>query len=147
MVQSLNKKVDLTINATSYLGMANYGKVLVGDEAFEYYNDKNVNDYIHLSTDGTWGNHMQFTSNATSELGKINGPRCCKRDAMIAFKNGVEYVNSHYDVILEYEHMKCEYSDQNAQCIKERCPYYMVDMKTYQVRQERSDIKQCKTPM
>ena len=52
-----------------------------------------------LSTDGTWGNHMQFTSNATSELGKINGPRCCKRDAMIAFKNGVEYVNSHYDVI------------------------------------------------
>ena len=48
MVQSLNKKVDLTINATSYLGMAHYGKVLVGDEAFEYYNDKNVNDYIQI---------------------------------------------------------------------------------------------------
>lgn len=48
MVQSLNKKVDLTINATSYLGMTNYGKVLVGDEAFEYYNDKNVNDYIQI---------------------------------------------------------------------------------------------------
>lgn len=48
MVQSLNKKVDLTISATSYLGMANYGKVLVGDEAFEYYNDKNVNDYIQI---------------------------------------------------------------------------------------------------
>ena len=48
MVQSLNKKVDLTNNATSYLGMANYGKVLVGDEAFEYYNDKNVNDYIQI---------------------------------------------------------------------------------------------------
>lgn len=48
MVQSLNKKVDLTINATSYLGMANCGKVLVGDEAFEYYNDKNVNDYIQI---------------------------------------------------------------------------------------------------
>ena len=48
MVQSLNKKVDLTINATPYLGMANYGKVLVGDEAFEYYNDKNVNDYIQI---------------------------------------------------------------------------------------------------
>lgn len=44
----LKKKVDLTINATSYLGMANYGKVMVGDEAFEYYNDKNVNDYIQI---------------------------------------------------------------------------------------------------
>ena len=40
-----------------------------------------------LSTDGTWGNHMQFTSKAIGELGTINGPRCCKRDAMIAFKN------------------------------------------------------------
>lgn len=48
MVQSLNKKVDLTINATSYLGMANYGKVMVGDKAFEYYNDKNVSDYIQI---------------------------------------------------------------------------------------------------
>lgn len=77
-----------------------------------------------LSTDGTWGMHMQFTSNAIGELGRINGPRCCKRDAMIAFKNGIEYVNRNYNVDLEYEHMKCEYSDLNEQCIKERCPYY-----------------------
>jgi hypothetical protein len=77
-----------------------------------------------LSKDGTWGYHMQFTSNAISELGKINGPRCCKRDAMIAFKNGIEYVNSHYGVSLEYEHVKCDYFNQNEQCIKERCPYY-----------------------
>ena len=77
-----------------------------------------------LSTDGTWGDHMQFTSDAIVELGKINGPRCCKRDAMIAFKNGIEYVNSHYGVTLEAEDVKCEYSGKNEQCIKERCPYY-----------------------
>lgn len=77
-----------------------------------------------LSTDGTWGDHMQFTSAAISELGKINGPRCCKRDAMIAFKNGIDYVNSHYGVTLEYEQMKCEFSAVNMQCIKDRCPFY-----------------------
>lgn len=77
-----------------------------------------------LSTDGTWGDHMQFTSKAIGELGQINGPRCCKRDAMIAFKWGIEYVNSHYDVVLEYEPMKCEFSNRNEQCIKDRCPYY-----------------------
>lgn len=77
-----------------------------------------------LSTDGTWGEHMQFTSNAIGELGRINGPRCCKRDAMIAFKNGIEYINEHYGVTLEYEKMKCEYSGMNEQCIKERCSYY-----------------------
>ena len=36
-----------------------------------------------LSVDGTWGDHMEFTSNALKDLGEINGPRCCKRDAMI----------------------------------------------------------------
>ena len=77
-----------------------------------------------LSTDGTWGDHMQFTSAAISELGKINGPRCCKRDAMIAFKNGIDYVNSHYGVTLEYEQMKCEFFAVNMQCIKDRCPFY-----------------------
>lgn len=28
-----------------------------------------------LSDDGTWGNHMSFTSEAIGELGVINGPR------------------------------------------------------------------------
>ena len=77
-----------------------------------------------LSTDGTWGSHMQFTSKAIGELGIINGPRCCKRDAMIAFKNGVDYVNAHYDVTLQYEQMKCEFTELNEQCIKDRCPFY-----------------------
>ena len=77
-----------------------------------------------LSTDGTWGDHMAFTSSAVGELGKINGPRCCKRDAMIAFKNGVDYINSNYKVNLEYDEMICEFSSLNAQCIKERCPFF-----------------------
>ena len=77
-----------------------------------------------LSDDGTWGKHMSFTAKAVGELGAINGPRCCKRDAMIAFKNGVEYINAHYDAQLEYEEQVCEYSDINRQCIKERCPFY-----------------------
>lgn len=47
---------------------------------------------------------MEFTSNALKDLGEINGPRCCKRDAMISFKNAIDYVNTHYHVTLEYEH-------------------------------------------
>lgn len=77
-----------------------------------------------LSTDGTWGDHMSFTSQAINELGKINGPRCCKRDAMIAFKNAIDYVNTNYSIKLEYEPMTCIYSSLNKQCIKERCPFY-----------------------
>ena len=77
-----------------------------------------------LSDDGTWGNHMAYTSDAIGELGKINGPRCCKRDAMIAFKHGVDYINRHFDVKLEYENQHCDFSSMNQQCIKEKCPFY-----------------------
>ena len=48
MVQSMNTKVDYTVAATSYLGMANYGKVMIGDKAFEFYNEKNVQDFIQI---------------------------------------------------------------------------------------------------
>lgn len=68
---------------------------------------------------------MSYTSAAISELGKIPGPRCCKRDAMIAIKNAVDYINSHYDVSIEYKRERCRYSHINEQCIKESCPYYV----------------------
>lgn len=77
-----------------------------------------------LSSDGSWGNHMSFTSSAIAELGKINGPRCCKRDALIAFKHGIEYVNQHYGLQLEYEKPTCDFTSINQQCIKDRCPFF-----------------------
>ena len=77
-----------------------------------------------LSEDGTWGEHMRFTSEAISALGAVNDPRCCKRDAMLAFRHSVEYINSHYDVKLDYKYHPCEFSDRNRQCIHGRCPFY-----------------------
>ncbi len=48
MVQSLNTKVDLTINATSYLGMADYGKIMIGDKGFEFYNDRDARKFVQI---------------------------------------------------------------------------------------------------
>ena len=42
----------------------------------------------------------------------------------IAFKNGIDYVNAHYGVTLQYEQMQCGFTDFNEQCIKEMCPFY-----------------------
>lgn len=48
MAQSMNTRVDLSIPATSFLMGSSYGKILIGDKAFEFYNDRNVEDYIQI---------------------------------------------------------------------------------------------------
>ncbi|MFT8870692.1 MAG: DUF956 family protein [Sporolactobacillus sp.] len=51
MVQSMNTKVDLVMDATSYMGLADYGKIMIGDKAFEFYNDRDTQKYIHIPWD------------------------------------------------------------------------------------------------
>jgi hypothetical protein len=51
MAQSQNTHVDLTIKATSLSGIGTYGHVMVGDVAFEFYNERNVEDYIQIPWD------------------------------------------------------------------------------------------------
>jgi len=51
MVQSLNTKSDLVENATSHLGMTDYGKIMVGDKGFEFYDDRDAKNFIQIP----WG--------------------------------------------------------------------------------------------
>lgn len=48
MVESQNKTVDLTIKANHLQGFTSSGQVMVGDKAFEYYNERNPRDYIQI---------------------------------------------------------------------------------------------------
>lgn len=48
MAQSINTKVDLVVNGTSYLGLNSYGKIMIGDKGFEFFNERNVNDFIQI---------------------------------------------------------------------------------------------------
>ena len=51
MVQSRNTTVDYTVKGISYMGLSAYGKIMVGNRAFEFYNDRNVKDYIQIPWD------------------------------------------------------------------------------------------------
>ncbi len=77
-----------------------------------------------LSTDDTWGKHMHFTSKALSKLADVGGPRCCKRDAFLSFQEAIKNINDNYDVALEISDIVCDFSDENQQCIGDRCPFY-----------------------
>ncbi|MBV7389343.1 MULTISPECIES: DUF956 family protein [Enterococcus] len=48
MVQSINTKVDLVIDGTSYLGMSDYGKIMIGDKGFEFFNDRDAKKFIQI---------------------------------------------------------------------------------------------------
>lgn len=48
MAQSRNAKVDIVVKGTSYVGLNSYGKIMVGDKAFEFYNERNPEDNIQI---------------------------------------------------------------------------------------------------
>lgn len=48
MVESINTKVDLVENATSFLGLTDYGKIMIGDKGFEFFNDRDAKKFIQI---------------------------------------------------------------------------------------------------
>lgn len=48
MVESINTKVDLVENATSFLGLSDYGKIMIGDKGFEFFNDRDPKKFIQI---------------------------------------------------------------------------------------------------
>ena len=62
MAQSLNKVVDIQTTGTSYLSISGkVGKFLVGDQALEFYADRNVEDYIQIP----WSSIHQIGANVS----------------------------------------------------------------------------------
>ncbi len=75
-----------------------------------------------LSTDDSWGSHMQHMSAALSSLSRIGVPRCCKRDVYTAMQTAVSCMNNQYQVQLSHHEIICVFYPQNAQCMAEKCP-------------------------
>jgi hypothetical protein len=48
VIQSLNTKVDLVIDATAFTGLTDYGKIMIGDKGFEFYNSRDSRKYIQI---------------------------------------------------------------------------------------------------
>mgnify|MGYP003369114650 CR=1 FL=1 len=48
MVQSLNTKVDLVVDGTAFIGISDYGKIMIGDKGFEFYNSNNYKKFIQI---------------------------------------------------------------------------------------------------
>ena len=78
-------------------------------------------------SDFDWGNHILYSSKALEKLGKVGGPRCCKRNGYLALEAAIDFVNeniNHFGVVLEKDKIECSFSSKNQQCKKENCPFF-----------------------
>jgi len=72
-----------------------------------------------------WGLSNQMTGKALTAIGKIGGPRCCKRDSYIAITEAVEFVKEHLGIQMEISTVKCTRSKNNNQCKTNSCPFWI----------------------
>ena len=70
-----------------------------------------------------WGMSNQMTARALDSIGRVGGPRCCKRDSFLAILAAVDFVREQLGVDMERSIPVCSYSGQNNQCIGLRCPF------------------------
>ena len=71
-----------------------------------------------------WGLSNQMTAKALESIGKVGGPRCCKRDSYLAVCAAIDLVGEQLDIHMEKTVPVCTHSKQNGQCLGKRCPFF-----------------------
>ena len=71
----------------------------------------------------SWGLSNRMTAKALESIGRIGGPRCCKRDSYLAVLAAVDFMSEHLNIHMEKSLPVCTRSGQNNQCIGTRCPF------------------------
>lgn len=72
----------------------------------------------------TWSDANLATAQSLIEMAIVGGPRCCKRNSMIALRVGTRIAIEKLGSQMVLGEMHCDKSEKNKECIKERCPFY-----------------------
>lgn len=76
-------------------------------------------------TGKSWGLSNRMTAGALKAIGELGGPRCCKRNSFTAAVAAVKFVEENLGVRMELpEEIRCEFSEENQECLQRGCPYY-----------------------
>lgn len=64
-----------------------------------------------------------MTSQSLERIGRIGGPRCCKRDSFLSILSAIDFVEEHFGISMERHEVICGYGAQNNQCLGKKCPF------------------------
>ena len=77
-----------------------------------------------LSTE-SWGEANLLTATCLTAIGRVGGPRCCKRDTYLALETAVRCIREQTGIAIEWQKQpRCEFFPRNRECLRERCPYF-----------------------
>lgn len=72
-----------------------------------------------------WAQCQRLTSTVLGHLADIGGPRCCKRTGFTAVLDATDFLNENFGVAMQRpERVTCTFCGGNAQCLREKCPYF-----------------------
>lgn len=75
-------------------------------------------------SDESWHLTNLMTATALEQVSQHGGPRCCKRDSYLSVLAAIDFVNEHLGIAMEKSPVVCSRSQQNNQCLGNRCPFY-----------------------
>ena len=79
-------------------------------------------------TEDTWGDANLATAQCLIQMALIGGPRCCKRNSFVALKVGARIASEKFGSEMDIPgDPVCPFSEDNTECIRDRCPYHPGD--------------------
>lgn len=66
------------------------------------------------------------TAHSLLAIAEKGGPRCCKRNSFIAIREATKFIEEEFKVTLSTNgSIKCNFTNMNKECIKEKCNFYV----------------------
>lgn|ERR1039457_2664126 len=73
-----------------------------------------------------WSLSNLMTGKSLISIANHGGPRCCKRDSYLALNEAIMFLHDKLQVTLESSEIKCEFSENNKECLKSACVFYKL---------------------
>jgi hypothetical protein len=87
--------------------------------------------YISLILESTplaqeeWGLSNRMTAQSLATLGRVGGPRCCKRTTFLSLNEAVAFTEEHLHTDLgRMIGKRCSHHELNRECIGRKCPFF-----------------------